>query len=263
VFLFEDNFDSLSPKWVKTGSHPNFDIGIADGNLNLKLDWIIPPETEHESPWGFPQNSAGVYYKEPFNLLRKQLSVKVDMIPRSDIPFYPGLQYWSTGVMVANKTMPLGVDIGEDPELRAIMVIIRYISGTPADVLTTSVFGYTVNPLRGRVLTGYPPATLRMDFHPTTVKMYESDVLVGETTPNIDLSKSYVYLITPATAEVSKEGQQYLCPSDVFYDYVKIEDLPPEPIMPVAKTALYSAAAVAVLMLNATLLYRGIRMVRR
>jgi hypothetical protein len=262
--VFEDNFDVLSDKWVIIGDHPNFTVNVRDGWLNLISDWKIPPEIPHEDPFARyrPYATMGVCYSEPFNLLNRRVTVKVDMLPKSYVAYYPGLEWWSAGLMIANKVLPKGVGLLGDPELVAILAFVGYISGVPLEAIFTRITGYSLTELAGRLLTRMPPTEISMEVTRETITMYEGGTYLGEFVPPFDVSKTYVYLLAPRTIEYANEDK-LLCPERVLFDYVKIEDLPPAPLTPVINTVLYTTLATSVLLFNSSLLIRSLRLIKR
>jgi len=265
VSVFEDDFVSLSSKWKIMGTHPNFTVDAVDGWLKFTMGWVIPPETPHEIPEILshaPYNTAGVCYDEPIDLTNTKITVKIDMVEKDYVPYYPGLQYWNAGLMIANKRLPRGVDLLGDSEFKAALVLLNYIGGYPADAIYYKIIGYTGSDFAGKTLTKFPPTELSMEVTPSTITFLESDLPLGKFVPPFDISKSYIYLLAPRTAEVSENGVQLLCPSSFSFDYVKVEKLPPPPMTAAINTALYTTLAMCVLISNATLLIRGAKLLR-
>jgi len=261
--VFEDNFATLSDKWKVVGDHPNFTVTVENGWLRLNMDWVIPPDIPHESPiTKLPYNSAGVCYDEPMDLTNKKVTVRIDMERKDIIPYYPGLQWWNAGLMIANKKLPKGASLLSDPEFKAVLTLIEYISGYPAEAIYYKILGFSPSDISGKVLTKIPPTELSMEVTTSAIRFLEADIPVGEFVPPFDISKSYIYLIAPKTAEVAKAGVSFLCPSQVSFDYVKVETLPPQPMTAAINTALYTTLSMCVLISNASLLIRGIRLLR-
>jgi len=263
VSVFEDNFAFLSGKWKIIGTHPNFTVDAVDGWLKFTMGWAIPPETPHESPTTkYPYNTAGVCYDEPIDLTNTKITVKVDMERKDVLPYYPGLQWWNMGLMIANKRLPRGADLLSDPEFKAALVLMEYISGYPAEAIYYRITGYTYSEAAGKTLSRFPPTELSMEVTPSSITFLESDLPLGYFVPPFDISKSYIYLLAPKTAEVSKYGVQLLCPTGFSFDYVKVEKLPPPPMTAAINTTLYTTLAMCVLISNTTLLMRGAKLLR-
>jgi hypothetical protein len=183
---------------------------------------------------------------------------------RKDVlPYYPGIQWWNMGLMIANKRLPRGADLLSDSEFKAALVLMEYLSGYPAEAIYYRIIGYSCSQVAGKVLSKYPPTELSMEVTPSTITFLESDLPLGYFVPPFDISKSYIYLLAPKTAEVSRAGgSQLLCPSSFSFDYVKVEKLPPPPITAAINTALYTTLAMCVLISNTTLLMRGAKLLR-
>ena len=261
--VFEDDFAFLSDKWVKIGDRPNFTVKAEDGWLKIKFDWIIPPETPHYLGRRYiPYNAGGVCYKEPIDLTNRRVVAKFDMNPKTVTPCYAGLFFYCGGLMIGNKVLPEGASLISDPDFKGVLVLYGYLSCIPFESVYYKITGYSYSPWAGRFNAKVPPTELSMEVTPSLIRLYETDFPVGEFEPPFDISKSYIYLLSPQTAEASTQSGRVLGPEELSFDYVKVENLPPPPITPVINTMLYTAIAMSVLISNTTLLIRAVRLVR-
>lgn len=250
--VFEDNFDTLNPNWIVTGTHPNFTVKVENSLLKLKFGLQQPPD-HHVGP---PQ-WAGVYYAEPFDLNNKRIAVKVDMYPKTTQLTLP-LRAYEGGFMLANKKLPIGVRIGEDPDLMAVYVAFRYVGFYPWGIVGYLIKGYSIYGPISRYPVSYPPTELSAEVSGNTVNFLEANVPVGQFQLPFDPSKTYVYLLSPLATEFDST----LIPEQVDFDYVKIENLPPPPLTAyIGQTTAVMLAATLMLM-DATLIIRGLRLIK-
>lgn len=247
--VFEDNFDALNPNWIATGTHPNFTVKAENGQLKL-LFGLMPPEYARFAQW------AGVYYAEPFDVRNTKITVKVDGYPKAPRVDYPLIQY-RAGFMLANKKLPVGVGLLEDPDLAAVYFVIQNIGSYPICSIALLIKGLSSYGAWS-FLNSFPPLELSSEITGNTIKLFESDVKVTEFILPFDPSKAYVYLLAP----MAQQSDTQLFPSQVDFDYIRIEKLPPPPITVSLGQTTAIMFATMLMMMNASLILRGLRLIK-
>lgn len=245
--LFEDSFDTLNPKWIVTGNHTNFAVKAEDSFLKFIFGL---EEVYTGAKW------AGVYYADPFDLRNKKVTVKVDMVPKSPTIEIP-VKMYEAGLMLANKTMPVGVGLFNDPDLMAVVFSMRYLGFFPWSVGGLLIKGYSYyGPVSGYLVT-YPPTELSAEISGNTVKFLESNVPVVTFTLPFDPSKTYVYLLSPLVTRHTTP-----LPTQIDYDYIRIENLPPAPMPAIMGQTTAVMFATMLIMADASLIIRGLRLIK-
>ncbi|MEM2385476.1 MAG: hypothetical protein QXO67_00695, partial [Candidatus Bathyarchaeia archaeon] len=113
----------------------------------------------------------------------------------------------------------------------------------------------------GRVMAGYPPLEMMGEYAPNKVNLIETGAPVAEYVPHFDLSKAYLYLVF-FTTEVAKTTSARLLPDFGYVDYVRIDVLPPEPLTAFFGQTMAVTLTTTLMMMNAMLIIRGLRLIR-